>query len=107
MSLNDLGVDALTPTTAPTSPILPVPPPQIVSLNDLGVDALTPATTPYLVIVAASTGDGDPPDNASAGFLSLRRQQGSGLKGMRFTVLGLGDSNYTRFMCVSRTIKNK
>lgn len=32
----------------PTSPLLYVPPPQIVSLNDLGVDALTPAATPYL-----------------------------------------------------------
>ena len=77
-----------------------------VSLNELGFDNLTPEKTPLLVLVASSTGEGDPPDNATAFWLQMRKKQPDGLlKGMRFTVLGLGDSNYNRFMQVSRAFK--
>jgi sulfite reductase alpha subunit-like flavoprotein len=79
---------------------------EVMPLNDLGVDQLS--SSMILVVVASSTGDGDPPDNASAFWLQLRKKQADGmLKGMKFTILGLGDSNYTRFMQVSRTLKSR
>ena len=81
---------------------------QCMSLTELGYAALTSGRTPYLVIVASSTGDGDPPDNSGAFFVALRKkQEGKPLVGVKFTLLGLGDSNYTRFMYVSRAIKGR
>jgi NADPH-ferrihemoprotein reductase len=78
------------------------------SLDDFKFDNITPEKTPVLVIVAASTGDGDPPDNSARTLLSFRKTAGSGqLKGVKFTVMGLGDSNYTKFMEVPRTLKRK
>ncbi|KAG2435704.1 hypothetical protein HXX76_006903 [Chlamydomonas incerta] len=81
---------------------------QCMSLTELGYAALTSGRTPYLVIVASSTGDGDPPDNSGAFFVALRKkQEGKPLVGVKFTLLGLGDSNYTRFMYVPRAIKGR
>ena len=78
----------------------------VMPLNELGMDKLS--RTAILVVVASSTGDGDPPDNASAFWLQLRKKQADGLlKGVKFTILGLGDSNYTRFMQVSRSLKSR
>jgi Flavodoxin len=77
----------------------------VLSCNELGFDGLSALATPVLVVVASSTGDGDPPDNAARFVATLkRRSQPAGvLAGVRFTVLGLGDSNYTRFCAVRTT----
>ena len=145
------------------------------SCNELGFDNMSADATPVVVVVAASTGDGDPPDNAAKFYVDLRsvscpvcnavsagdhlhmqrccssvqhrsggphstpavitpavhgsrmacrtpcmseqlptcdvqadrrRSQPSGrLDGVRFAILGLGDSNYTRFCHVPRSMK--
>ncbi len=81
------------------------------SMNEHGFPSLSPTRSPYLIVVASSTGDGDPPDNAAAFYLALRKKGSADaekpLTGVRFTLLGLGDSNYTRFMYVPRGIKTR
>jgi sulfite reductase alpha subunit-like flavoprotein len=82
---------------------------QAVSLNELGAARVTKDACPVLVVVAASTGDGDPPDNSAVAYVALKKAAAGGAKpaaGVAFTLLGLGDSNYTRFMAVPRGIKN-
>jgi len=73
--------------------------------NEFGFENLTPEKAPVVVIVASSTGDGDPPDNSAKFFVSLKRKSNPPdlLKGVRFACLGLGDSNYTRFCAVPKT----
>lgn len=81
---------------------------KVMSFNELGYRNLGPETTPILVVVASSTGDGDPPDNAAEVWVQLRKKHHRGkYKGMHFTILGLGDSNYTRFMHVPRGFKSR
>lgn len=65
--------------------------------------------TPLVIWVASSTGDGEAPDNATTFYNDIRKrshEQGR-LSGIRFTGLGLGDSNYTRFMHVPRVLKSR
>jgi sulfite reductase alpha subunit-like flavoprotein len=76
------------------------------SLDDHKFENITAEKTPVLVVIAASTGDGDAPDNARKCTLAMKTApEGRSLNGVRFTVLGLGDSNYTKFMEVPRLIK--
>lgn len=78
------------------------------SLNELGVHNISKTRTPVVVLVASSTGDGDPPDNATTAYNQIRRKQPDGLfQGVRFTLLGLGDSNYTRFMACPRVFRTR
>jgi sulfite reductase alpha subunit-like flavoprotein len=80
----------------------------VLSMNELGWAGLSPAKTPVVVFVASSTGDGDPPDNCAALYMQLKKPQAPDcLRGVKFAVLGLGDSNYTRFMHVPRTIRSR
>ncbi len=45
---------------------------QVMSFNECGMDALTATPRPIVIVVASSTGDGDPPDNAAKSFVHLR-----------------------------------
>ena len=77
------------------------------AFNDVDVDSLKPDTFPVVAFVAASTGDGDPPDNTASFYAKMLRKKKEELKGVRYTCLGLGDSNYTRFMAVPRNMRKK
>ena len=76
------------------------------SMNEKDVtDCLAPGN--ILVFVVSSTGDGDAPDNCDMFFTRLKRAAkaktgGSVGVGTQYTVLGLGDQNYTAFMAVPR-----
>ncbi|KAJ1843138.1 hypothetical protein LPJ73_005581, partial [Coemansia sp. RSA 2703] len=52
------------------------------------------------VFVVSTTGDGDPPDNALKFWRTLRKAtkgKESALQGLRYALLGLGDTNYSNF----------
>jgi hypothetical protein len=65
---------------------------------------LIPGTV--VMFVVSSTGDGDPPDNCALFYAHLRKMShpNNMLNGVRYTVLGLGDQNYTAFMEVPRQV---
>mmetsp|Transcript_33871 Transcript_33871/g.61155 ORF Transcript_33871/g.61155 Transcript_33871/m.61155 type:complete len:823 (+) Transcript_33871:191-2659(+) len=95
---------------------------EISSLDELKLPSIFPPGPndgrPYmfLTIVTSSTGDGDPPDNAASFFAALRRKHqevtsdsssSKPLDGLFFTLAGLGDSNFNRFMHIPRTIRTR
>eukprot|EP00899_Mesostigma_viride_P019348 jgi/Mesvir1/27414/Mv07211-RA.2 len=75
--------------------------------NEFGLEKL--ASMPLLVVVTSSTGDGDAPDNSTKllAYVKKKTHAPDMLRGMKYTVLGLGDSNYTTFMGVPRTYKKR
>mmetsp|Transcript_23904 Transcript_23904/g.42315 ORF Transcript_23904/g.42315 Transcript_23904/m.42315 type:complete len:531 (-) Transcript_23904:74-1666(-) len=58
-----------------------------------------------VVIVTSSTGDGDIPDNGYAFLRWIRRVEDGSFSGLKFALLGLGDSNYNKFQGGPRTVK--
>ena len=58
-----------------------------------------------LVIITSSTGDGELPDNAQKFYRWVRTQEGNVLSGVRYTILGLGNSNYSTFQGGPKTIE--
>lgn len=56
----------------------------------------------YLVIVCSTCGQGDPPKGADK-FVSFIKKKKEALS-IKFTLLGLGDSNYSKFMFIPRLI---
>ncbi|KND01446.1 uncharacterized protein SPPG_03250 [Spizellomyces punctatus DAOM BR117] len=63
-----------------------------------------------IIIVASTTGDGDPPDNATKFWRWLRRAKApelEGLKGKKYAILGLGDTNYSNFCNTAKRLEKK
>jgi NADPH-ferrihemoprotein reductase len=92
------------------APYSPPPKGAAVSFNQLSWPRVGATETPILIVVASSTGDGEPPDNAAVAYVAMRKggqELKARLKGVRATVLGLGDSNYTRYMAVPRAIRGR
>ncbi|KAK9818129.1 hypothetical protein WJX72_007597 [[Myrmecia] bisecta] len=82
---------------------------RVVSFDELGFEDVAAGKVPILAMIASSTGDGDVPDNAVKflGKLKRKSQPEGLLKDVQFTVLGLGDSNYTRYMAVPRAFRTR
>ena len=60
---------------------------------------------PVVVFICSTTGDGDPPDNSGKGLIKLKSKTAlKGVSALKYTVMGLGDSNYTAFMRIPRTV---
>jgi len=81
----------------------------VLSLNDLKLENVNSKDSPVLIAVVSTTGDGDPPDNSIEFFKSLtnsaRGNNSDLLKGVKYTCLGLGDSNFTSYMAVPTRFK--
>ncbi|KAJ3188746.1 hypothetical protein HDU85_004460 [Gaertneriomyces sp. JEL0708] len=63
-----------------------------------------------LVVVASTTGDGDPPDNATKFWRWLRRAKGKDAEvftGKKYALLGLGDTNYSNFCNTAKRLDRK
>ncbi|XP_071544761.1 methionine synthase reductase-like [Panulirus ornatus] len=65
--------------------------------------------TKCMVLVGATTGDGDPPDTARKLWRHLHKkdQPNNTLSHLSYTVLGLGDTNYTNFCNFGKTVDQK
>ena len=82
---------------------------RVMSMNEMGFGNLSKDKTPFVILVCSSTGDGEAPDNATKFYMDVRKKshpEGM-LHGIQFTSLGLGDSNYTRYMHVPRVFKTR
>lgn len=66
-------------------------------LRELGTEKL-------LYVVISTQGDGDPPDDARGFVEHLLGKRAPALPGLKFAVLGLGDSSYPQFNLTGRQI---
>ncbi len=57
-----------------------------------------------LVVVISTQGDGDPPDDARGFVEHIVGRRAPKLEGLRFAVLGLGDSSYAKFCEIGRVL---
>ncbi len=57
-----------------------------------------------LIVVISTQGDGDPPDDARGFVEHLVGRRAPKLEGLRFAVLGLGDSSYAKFCEIGRVL---
>ncbi|CAK9086938.1 NADPH-dependent diflavin oxidoreductase 1 (NADPH-dependent FMN and FAD-containing oxidoreductase) [Durusdinium trenchii] len=62
-----------------------------------------------VVLVVATTGDGDPPDNMRQFWRFILRKglPGDVLQGLRFVVFGLGDSSYAKYNVMAKKLRNR
>lgn len=62
------------------------------------------ATEKLLYVVISTQGDGDPPDDARGFVEHLLGKRAPALPGLKFAVLGLGDSSYPQFNATGRQV---
>ena len=65
------------------------------------------ATEKLLYVVISTQGDGDPPDDARGFVEHLLGKRAPALPGLKFAVLGLGDSSYPQFNATGRQIDER
>ena len=68
--------------------------PTVVDMAQFDLNRLT--TEKNVLIITSTYGDGEPPDNAKALWTALRAGTAN-LASVKFSVCGLGDTNYTQF----------
>jgi len=68
---------------------------RVVNMNDFTQVDLT--SLPYLLVITSTYGDGNMPDNAQAFWDYLKADSAPSLTHLQFSVLALGDTNYTQF----------
>ncbi|POM65163.1 NADPH-dependent diflavin oxidoreductase, partial [Phytophthora palmivora] len=63
----------------------------------------------FVIIVCSTTGNGDPPDNCGKfwRYVKRRTQPEDMLAKLRYTVLGLGDTNYDKFCFMGKSIEKR
>ena len=62
-----------------------------------------------VVIVSSTTGDGDQPENAEPFWRKIKKKflPNDHFKHLKFTILGLGDSNYSQFCNGPKTLHGR
>jgi sulfite reductase (NADPH) flavoprotein alpha-component len=65
------------------------------------------ATVDNLLIVAATWGEGDPPERAAETYQALMADDAPSFEGVNFSILALGDSSYVNFCEVGKRIDKR
>ena len=76
------------------------------------VDAASHATVDWkaetrLLVVTSTYGDGDMPDNAQSFWDWLKSDAGAGLAHLQYSVLALGDTNYSEFCAAGKKVDER
>uniref|UniRef100_K3X218 Methionine synthase reductase n=1 Tax=Globisporangium ultimum (strain ATCC 200006 / CBS 805.95 / DAOM BR144) TaxID=431595 RepID=K3X218_GLOUD len=82
---------------------------EFLPLNEFQNSKVTEMAGHHVIVVCSTTGNGEPPDNAGKfwRFVKRRTQPKDMLQNLRFTVLGLGDTNYDKFCYMGKSIDKR